>query len=270
MLPFLDVCIYRESNCLKYSVYRKPTNNLSYIHFYSGHSNRIKESVFISMFLRAYRICSPEFFDTEIKIVYNIGKNLCYPVQFLDECFAKSRKIFYKNPSNRNEAGITPNKNVLIIPYWSQFVDLPRILSTLGLKVVFKYTNTLKNILIKNSPPNDNNIIYKIPCTDCNKIYIGQTSKGLDVRIKQHQYNVRQHHTNSAIFQHSFNEDHRINWHNSNKIIKSNNYFERNIIESFLIDCTNNNFNIGKGMFIFDPLIKELLKIDLKNLFKLL
>ena len=93
--------------------------------------------------------------------------------------------------------------------------------------------------------------------------------KGLEVRIKQHQYNVRQHHTNSAIFQHSFNEDHRINWHNSNKIIKSNNYFERNIIESFLIDCTNNNFNIGKGMFIFDPLIKELLKLDLKNLFKL-
>ena len=67
VLPFLDVCIYRENYCLKYSVYRKPTNNLSYIHFYSGHSNRIKESVFISMFLRAYRICSPEFFDIEIK-----------------------------------------------------------------------------------------------------------------------------------------------------------------------------------------------------------
>ena len=76
---------------------------------------------------------------------------------------------------------------MLIIPYWSQFEDLPRILSTLGLKVVLKYPITLKNILIKNSPPNDNNIIYKIPCTDCNKTYIRQTSNRLDVRIKQHQ-----------------------------------------------------------------------------------
>ena len=49
-LSFLDVNIHKKENKLEFSVYRKPTNNLSYIHFYSGHNTKTKESVFISMF----------------------------------------------------------------------------------------------------------------------------------------------------------------------------------------------------------------------------
>ena len=145
MLPFLDVNIHKKENKLEFSVYRKPTNNLSYIHFYSGHNNKTKESVFISMFLRAFRICSVIHLKNETDFIYNIGKELCYPSYFLDNCYSFAYKIFNKN---REQSIIEDNnrKNSLILPYFSKFDNLPRILKPLGINVVFKFQSCLKKI----------------------------------------------------------------------------------------------------------------------------
>ena len=42
MLPFLDVTIYRCERYFKFDVFRKPTNVLSYIHFYSYQHQKTK------------------------------------------------------------------------------------------------------------------------------------------------------------------------------------------------------------------------------------
>ena len=73
VISFLDVKIHRKESCLKYEIYCKPTNNLSYVHYYSNHTEKIKISIFSSMFLRAFRIVSPEFFNNEINLVNEIG-----------------------------------------------------------------------------------------------------------------------------------------------------------------------------------------------------
>ena len=41
-LPFFDVLIYRDANRLQYWVYRKPTNNLSYVQSNSYHDDSVK------------------------------------------------------------------------------------------------------------------------------------------------------------------------------------------------------------------------------------
>ena len=86
-IPFLDIVIHRSSNEFKFSIYRKPTNNLAYVHFFSGHTLNVKQSVFQSMFLRALRVCSPEFFDEEIAIIKSIWEKLCYPNYFLEKYY---------------------------------------------------------------------------------------------------------------------------------------------------------------------------------------
>ena len=48
-LPFLDCMIHRTDRSFKFSIYRKPTNVCSYIHFYSAHHENVKLSVFTSM-----------------------------------------------------------------------------------------------------------------------------------------------------------------------------------------------------------------------------
>ena len=109
-------------------------------------------------------------------------------------------------------------------------------------------------------------MIYEIPCQDCNKVYIGQTSKELETRIRQHKSYVNNQRSNSALFLHSFNNDHNIAWRNSKKILNCNNFHERNIIESFLIGNKINTLNISPGIFSPDPIFKSLLRVDLGHL----
>ena len=123
-----------------------------------------------------------------------------------------------------------------------------------------------KNILINNTPKNESNIIYKIPCFNCNGVYLGQTSKTIHKRVQQHKSYVKNYNRNSALFMHSFQHDHKINWEGSCKIININNWLERNIVESFLIHFNKNNFNLSSGLCSFDPIITNLLKSDLKAL----
>ena len=157
-------------------------------------------------------------------------------------------------------------RETLIIPFYSKFCNFPKILKPLCINVIFKFQSCLKNILINNTPKNDCNIVYKIPCTDCNGIYLGQTSKTLQKRVQQHKSYVRRFNKNSALFMHSFQQDHSINWIGSCKILNINDWFERNVIESFLIDFNKNNFNLSGGLCSFDPIMTKLLKIDLTPL----
>ena len=85
-LLFLDVVIIKENGCLKTKVYRKPTNILSYVHYYSNHHLNVKKSVFISVYFRAYRITDLEFLDEKLKAIQDIGQNSLYPKIILNEC----------------------------------------------------------------------------------------------------------------------------------------------------------------------------------------
>ena len=59
-IPFLDVLIEREEHNFKFTIYRKPTNICSYMHYYSSHALSIKLATFSGMFLRALKICPDE------------------------------------------------------------------------------------------------------------------------------------------------------------------------------------------------------------------
>ena len=137
----------------------------------------------------------------------------------------------------------------------------------LDIGVVFKFENTIKNILIKNSPKDNCNVIYKIPCKDCNSIYIGQTGKDIDSRIAQHKYSIRTGQASNSLFVHLRDFGHRINWNLSSVICKSNNFIERNIIESSLIQITwQNNMNTSKGLYSLDQVILSMMERDFIHL----
>jgi hypothetical protein len=55
-------------------------------------------------------------------------------------------------------------------------------------------------------------VIYKVKCKDCEKVYVGETKKTLDERLKQHKDDVRLMRENNAIFRHVFEFSHMIDW----------------------------------------------------------
>ena len=250
-LPFLDVNIFHTHNGFRFSVFRKPTNVSSYIHFYSDHSKQIKMSTFSSMFLRAYRVCSPEFLDIEIETIFNISEKLKYPKHFIDCALQKARRTFYSVTARKE----FDSRNLLVLPYSNALSNVPRFCKAFNINVVFRFTNTLKQILIKNSPENSLGCVYRIPCHDCNKSYIGQTGKGLLKRLEQHRSNVRDGQTSSGIFLHMNNSNHRINWQGAEVLLYCNNITNGNIIESAFIKNTDELMNISQGLYRLDPIV---------------
>ena len=252
MLPFLDVTIHRCGRYFKFDVFRKPTNVLSYIHFYSYHHQKTKLSVFSSMFLRSFRVCSPEFLDNELIRIYEIANNLKYPRHLIDMAHKMARKSYYNNTMEKQFS----KKNILAIPFHEKLVRLPRILSLFNIQIVFKNNNTINKLLIRNSPRNNDGCVYNIPCTDCNFSYIGQTGKGLEMRISQHKYSIRTGQLSSGLFVHVRDYNHKIDWSNARKIAASNSIMERNIIESCCIKQTFScNMNLSMGLYKLDNFI---------------
>ena len=124
-LPFLDILIHRsDNNRLSFSVFRKPTNSLSYIHYFSAHHDSVKKSTISSQFLRAYRICDPSFIDQEIDFIFSVFDNLGYPHKFISACQVHARKCFY---GERNKSVFNPDNNkVLTIPFSNSSTKLKR------------------------------------------------------------------------------------------------------------------------------------------------
>ena len=82
-LAFLDVLIHRLPTGLHYSVYRKPTNKDDLIHYFSAHSDRVKSGVVIGFYLRAMRICSPEYLQDELDYIVKAFLGLKFPLAML-------------------------------------------------------------------------------------------------------------------------------------------------------------------------------------------
>ena len=114
------------------------TQTNGYVHFYSNHHSSIKLSVFNSMFLRALKICDPEFLDQEIANIYEIGKKLCYPSCFLDTAFERASKSYHGLAQSRN----FNYENILCLPFYREFSHLPRMMKQFNVNVIFKYENT--------------------------------------------------------------------------------------------------------------------------------
>ena len=55
-------------------------------------------------------------------------------------------------------------------------------------------------------------MVYEIPCTGCYKTYVGETGRGVDVRLKEHHSDVKFHCTSNAAVLHIEECHHLPDW----------------------------------------------------------
>ena len=239
-LPFLDVQIIRIRNKLTFDVYRKPTNKEGYIHFLSSHNETTKRGILIGFFLRALRICDPQYIDNEVCRIFTAFSNLSYPYMFISKSFTTAKNIFY-NPKTKK------NKPIRIRLPEGETKSLAKKLFGSKYQFVQKVTNTIGNVVkkIPGKPPSEA-CIYSIPCLGCPKTYVGETGKSIDVRIKQHKQKYNQADEQNAMFMHSWNTDHRIDWENAKEIKKCSNSQQRKLLEAKYIQ-ERDTFNLKQN-----------------------
>ena len=152
--------------------------------------------------------------------------------------------------NKRNDNNAT-NESIRYIPapYIKATTErVNKILRPCNVRLGSNPTNTLKSKLCilkdKINDEDKTNCVYQISCGECPAQYIGQTSREIKTRVKEHQRVVATFDPTSLIYQHLQETDHVFNW-NSSKFIQSdsNNESRRIISESIYSVRIDNTIN---------------------------
>ena len=94
-------------------------------------------------------------------------------------------------------------------------------------------------------------VIYQIPC-ECGDNYIGETSKNLNERLKEHQWAIRRMDNNNSVAVHVRDTGHNISWENAKIMLKEENKMRRKMKEAIKIK-TIPCFNMDQEIYL-DPI----------------
>ena len=100
-------------------------------------------------------------------------------------------------------------------------------------------------------------VIYKVPCADCNCVYDGKTGQSLEVRLKEHKYAVKPGDTKNGIAVHAWSNERHVDW-DATKVRAFEQPTKRKVMESLLIDNMHTPSNRDNGMnlsHIWKPLL---------------
>ncbi len=158
----------------------------------------------------------------------------------------------------------------MVIPYIegvSERVD--RVLKKHGVASAMRPHTTLRRLLVhpkdKCEPSEQGELVYSIPCTNCDKQYIGETGRLFRTRVEEHKKDVgsvpqhqytRGHRKESqstmhksALTDHSTQENHIIDWDGAKVIDKESHQRKRQVRESIWIRRTVDALNRDEGSY---------------------
>ncbi|XP_067672623.1 uncharacterized protein [Haliotis asinina] len=224
-LPFLDVSLHTTDDGLRTSVYRKPTHTDQYIHYNSCHHPQIKQAIIATLTRRAKALCHPDALNNELDHLRKTFTTLNgYPPQLVTATINKTLKDREPRPKP------SPSPIRVTIPYLGPIShQISRLIKTkASIDVTFSSGKTIKTYLKANGKgpscehPNPRGCIYQIPC-NCGDLYIGETLRPINTRMKEHQTSVRKLDQKSAISEHILkNPEHSIRWEDT-RILSTNN-----------------------------------------------
>ena len=192
---------------------------------------------------------------------------LAYPKHFMDSLHREVKKTSYGTPRETSSADYVPT---IVIPHTNFNKNFIRpILSHNRCRTVHKYGNTLKRKLVRTRPPRKLDStngagVYKIPCLECDKSYIGQTGRDFRVRLGEHKSAVSHGLERSAVYQH-VKKNHPMDWKNAAMLYHSENERNHLVIESAYIK-KNSTFNNTHGVVSINSLSSDILLGNIPHL----
>ena len=212
-ISFLDVLVKRKDGIFKTSVYRKPTHTDRYTHFTSHHHPRVKTGTIKCLVRRAEKICDDGSRGKEVAHIRNTFVKNGYPKRLI------SRVLSAPPPRQPTEAEDTPTGKPasLFLPYIQGLSEkIQTACRKIGVRTIFKSRETLRQRLmkVKTRVPDvkKKEIVYKIPCRECDAVYIGETRRSLQKRITEHKYAVKTNNWKNGIAVHAWDNDHQPDW----------------------------------------------------------
>ena len=131
------------------------------------------------------------------------------------------------------------SKKRICVPFYPKITNkLGNLLKRFGIDLVTKSTNlgsTISNFKDRSSA-SSNSGIYKISCTNCDDIYIGQTARSFEKRLQEHKLAIKNKDVHrSSVAEHMCNKGHQIDAQNSRIIKRINDNWKLDAYESLLM-----------------------------------
>ena len=268
-------------------IYRKPTHTNRYLNWNSFHHPNHIISVADSLVRRAIQISDPNYVEEELNFISKILMENNFPQ---NQTKYKINELKSKLINNRPvEPSMQLILNTALIECGDEQIEptsatknndeyrtalkylgptsheISRILwKDLKWKTTF-YPGTKTKILInsvKEKRNTEHGGVYRVKCATCSSIYIGETIRDLDVRLKEHQDACRLNHTKkSAIAKHyrSFKCNHIIDWEGATIFKKEDRTYLRKLYEHIYISQAKSSLmNPNSGMKIPDVWSKSI------------
>lgn len=273
-VPFLDTLVRRnDQNKIQLDWYSKPSSSGRYINFNSYHTTKMKINVILGLRRRIERISHPEFKENNIKKLYNIMKDNSYPDAFLKKYLYNTSLItnisknnqHNNNLINTNDPQTQKKIHYFALPYIKSVSQkIVKILEFIpDIKIAHKHINKVGNLYSKVKDKDEtlkqSSVVYKIPCENCDQVYIGQTSTVLKDRITRHKSDCRRAILSCALSEHSIKIGHDFDFENSKVIIQEQNLNKRLFLEMVEISqeplCLNKKKDIQDLSSIYENIL---------------
>ena len=189
---------------------------------------------------------------------YNCACHDGYPSSFI-------RKLTKTTRPTANNEPTQEFKSTAVLPYIKGVSEvLRRCLQQRGVRTVFKSDTTLRSYLVRPKdalePGKQEGVVYKIPC-ECSKVYIGETGRAMQDRIKEHNRDIRLAHTQtSTVSEHANETGHLPLWNQVKFIDRDPHRYTRRVKEAIQIRLHSNNINRDSGMEIPEAWIPTIRK----------
>ena len=246
-LAIFDIQITRTEEGYETTVYRKKSASDRYIHYTSSQAWKEKASAIRTLKHRAIDYCSNQTL---------LADELAYLLEvFIQNGYHEKtvwRILYQETKQNTVKEEIDFAKS-LYVPYHPRTKRLYKMIKEeFGFNVIYKKTQTLGDILQKKGRTIEKqykrNTVYSIPCQQCPKKYVGQTTATLKKRCSEHRNWCQKKHKkkilktskkNDGIAFHFHETGHVIDFENTQIIAEEKAYWKRLIIEGMEIKKLN-------------------------------
>lgn len=205
-LPYLDMVLVRtEAQQIRTEWYRKPISSGRFLDFYSCHTTSQKVNTAMNFIQRVDKLSTNLNTREKMKIVDKELEINHYPKPL-------RRRLINNQLCNRSNNGYQQQQTQLAEPSHQQtnicyrsIPNIPTLSQTIAktlkqdypeVRLAVRNTNTVGSCFfsnMKDKVPTENhtNVIYAIPCNECESSYIGMTTTQLKTRMSSHKCDIK-------------------------------------------------------------------------------
>lgn len=164
----------------------------------------MKHNVALSFIKRVFYLSDSKFRSDNISKIKTILLSNNYPIQYIRKLINQVLYTYKKSKLNiTNDTTKIIHGTITHIPKLTENICKTLTNKNSNIRIANKLNNTTNkmftNLKDKISKGKTEGVVYKIPC-QCDVSYIGETSKSLDTRIKQHMDDVRLTRNKKVVF----------------------------------------------------------------------